>query len=97
MRLHPKPIVILEIDRLALSVDVAYICLMLTLLEIEEQALSLPNDQRAALAAHLLDSLPAIFHDEDTGIAEASRREAELDRDPSAGMTLEEFKSAFGR
>jgi len=69
---------------------------MATLIEIEKQALSLPDDQRAALAAQLLDSLPAILHDEDSGIAEATRRDAELDRDPSAGMTLEEFKSAFG-
>jgi len=70
---------------------------MVTLTEIEEQALLLPDDQRAALAAHLLDSLPAILHDEDAGIAEAARRDEELDRDPSAEMTLEEFKSAFGR
>jgi len=70
---------------------------MKTLSEIEEQALQLPEDQRAALAAHLLDSLPATLHDEDAGVAEAARRDAELDREPDAGMTLEEFKSAFTR
>jgi hypothetical protein len=70
---------------------------MVTLTELEEQALSLPDDQRAVLAAHLLDSLPAFLHDEDVGLAEASRRDAELDCDPSAGMTLGEFKSAFER
>jgi len=70
---------------------------MVTLIELEEQALALPDDQRAVLAAHLLDSLPAILHDEDTGIAEATRRDAELDRDSSVGMTLGEFKAAFGR
>jgi len=70
---------------------------MVTLTELEEQALLLREDQRAALAAHLLDSLPAIFHDEDAGLAEASRRDAELDNEPSAGMTLGEFKAAFGR
>lgn len=70
---------------------------MVTLIELEEQALALPDDQRAVLAAHLLDSLPAILHDEDTGIAEATRRDAEIDRDPSVGMTLGEFKAAFGR
>lgn len=70
---------------------------MVTLAELEEQALRLPEDQRAALAAHLLDSLPAILHDDDGGLAEAMRRDAELDEDPSAGMSLEEFKAAFGR
>lgn len=68
---------------------------MVTLIELEEQALQLPEDQRAVLAAHLLDSLPAILHEDDSGIAEAIRRDAELERDPSAGMTLEEFKAAF--
>jgi ABC-type lipoprotein export system ATPase subunit len=70
---------------------------MATLTEIEKQALSLPESQRAALAAHLLDSLPAILHDEDAGLAEAARRDAELDSDSSVGMTLDEFKKAFGR
>lgn len=68
---------------------------MVSLTELEEQALQLPDDQRATLAAHLLDSLPAIFHDDDHGLAEARRRDAELDRDSSAGMTLEEFKINF--
>ena len=81
---------------LAIWANLAYTSVMLTLTEIEEQALSLTDVQRAVLAAHLLDSLPAILHDEDAGIAEAARRDAELDRDPSAGMTLAEFKSAFG-
>lgn len=70
---------------------------MVTLAELEEQALRLPEDQRAALAAHLLDSLPAVLHDDDGGLAEAMRRDAELDEDPSAGMSLEEFKATFGR
>lgn len=70
---------------------------MVTFTELEEQALRLPDGQRAVLAAHLLDSLPAILHDDDGGIAEAVRRDAELDHDPSSGMTLEEFKSAFNR
>jgi len=70
---------------------------MVTLIELEEQAMRLPEDQRAILAAHLLESLPAILHDEDAGIGEAMRRDSELDRDPSSGMTLEKFKKAFGR
>lgn len=70
---------------------------MLTVTELEEQAMQLPEDQRAFLAAQLLESLPAILHDDDAGVAEAMRRDAELDRDPSSGMSLNEFRSSFGR
>jgi len=59
--------------------------------------MQLPEDQRAALAAHLLDSLPAVLHDDDSGLAEAMRRDAELDSDPSMGMTLEELRKSLGR
>jgi len=79
------------------SIPVSYPQDMATLIEVEEQALQLPEDQRARLAAHLLESLPAILHDEDAGVSEAMRRDAELDEDPSAGMTLDEFRAAFGR
>jgi Putative addiction module component len=59
--------------------------------------MQLPEDQRAFLAAQLLESLPAILHDDDAGTAEAMRRDVELDRDPSAEMSLEEFRTSFGR
>ena len=70
---------------------------MVTLTELEEQVLQLPEDQRAFLAAQLFESLPAILHDEDAGVAEAMRRDAELDRDPTSAMSLEEFERSFGR
>lgn len=70
---------------------------MVNIAELEEQAMQLPQDQRAALAAHLLSSLPAILHDDDEGIAEAMRRDAELDRDPSSGLTLQEFRQTLGK
>lgn len=70
---------------------------MVGLAEIEAEAMRLPQDQRAALAAHLLESLPGILHDHDDGVAEAIRRDVELDQDPSARMTMEEFRRAFGR
>lgn len=70
---------------------------MTTLNEIETSAMTLPEKQRAELASHLLSSLPAILPDEDEGLAEALRRDAELDVDPSMGMTMDEFKSAVGR
>ncbi len=68
---------------------------MATLQEIEKSVMSLPEDERAQLASKLLCSLPAVLHDEDDGIAEAERRDAELDRDPASGMTMGEFKAAF--
>ena len=70
---------------------------MVTVAKLEEQAMQLLQDQRAAIAAHLLSSLPAILHDDDDGIAEAMRRDAELDRDPPSGQTLQEFRQSLGR
>jgi hypothetical protein len=35
--------------------------------------------------------------EDDGGLAEALRRDAEMDADPSACLTLEEFKRAVGR
>lgn len=68
---------------------------MTTLLEIEKTAMQLPDDERAKLASALLCPLPSVLHDEDGGIAEALRRDADLDRDPSKGMTIAEFRSEF--
>ena len=38
--------------------------------------MTLPDQQRAALASHLLESLPAVLQDDDDGLAEALRRDA---------------------
>jgi putative addiction module component (TIGR02574 family) len=65
---------------------------MRTLSDLELQAMELTEADRAALAAHLLDSLPAILSDDDGGVAEALRRDAELERDPAAGVTLDELR-----
>lgn len=69
---------------------------MVTLAEIQEQAMRLGESDRAALASLLLESLPPDL-DEDDGAAEASRRDAEMDTDPSASLTDEQFKTAIGR
>ena len=66
---------------------------MESLPKIEEDAMALPAKGRTRLAVTLLRSLPAFLED---GIAEAERRDAELDRDSSCGMSMEEFKAAFG-
>ena len=62
---------------------------MSTIAEVEKLALDLPDSERAVLAAHLLHSLPSVLHDEDEGIAEALRRDAEFDADPDIGISLE--------
>lgn len=64
---------------------------MVTILEVEKLALDLPESQRAVLAADLLGSLSSMLHDEDEGIAEALRRDAELEANPSLGMSLEQL------
>jgi hypothetical protein len=68
---------------------------MVTLPEIEQTAMQLPDRERAVLAAHLLDSLPSVLHDEDDGVAKAIRRDAELDTDPETGVSLQEFRQSF--
>ena len=55
---------------------------MSTILEVEKLALDLPERERAALAANLLNSLPGILSDDDEGVAEALRRDAEIEADP---------------
>jgi putative addiction module component (TIGR02574 family) len=67
-----------------------YTSTMSTITEVEKLALDLPETDRALLAAHLLDSLPAVLHDEDGGVAEALRRDAEIDADPKSGMSLKQ-------
>jgi len=61
---------------------------MASRVEIEKLALSLPEKQRATLAANLLESLPSVLSDEDEGIAEALRRDADLDANPHEAITL---------
>jgi len=59
--------------------------------ELEKFALELPEHQRATLAIHLLHSLPAPLQEDDEGISEALRRDAELDADPTLGISFEDF------
>ncbi len=61
--------------------------------KIEKPALDLRERQRATLAAKLLESLPAILWDEDEGIAEALRRDTDLDADPDRAISLEQLDS----
>ena len=65
--------------------------------ELEQEAMKLPEAQRATLACRLLDSLPGVLSDDDEGVAEAMRRDAELERDPGAGLSLEELRRTLER
>jgi hypothetical protein len=61
---------------------------MATIVEIEKLALNLPERERATLAANLLESLPGVLSDEDEGLAEALRRDAEIDANPDQTISL---------
>lgn len=61
---------------------------MATIFEVEKLALDLSERERAKLAANLLDSLPGVLSDEDEGVAEALRRDAEIDTDPNQAISL---------
>jgi putative addiction module component (TIGR02574 family) len=58
--------------------------------DIEKQALSLPDQERAKLADRLIASLPPDFTYEEE-IEEAERRSREMDEDPSKAITLEQL------
>jgi hypothetical protein len=65
--------------------------------EIQQQASALSICEKAELAAALLESLPPVLADEDEGLAEAHRREEEMDGVPPAAMTWEELRRGLGR
>jgi hypothetical protein len=69
----------------------------MNLTEIQSGALNLPEDQRAALAAELLGSLPAVLSDFDDGSEEAGRRIAEMKIDPGSRRTWDQVKAELGR
>lgn len=70
---------------------------MTTIAEVEKLAFDLPETQRAILAAHLLESLPAVLLDDDDGIAEALSRDAALDQDPASAISLEQLDEQVAR
>ncbi len=64
---------------------------MATLSELERFALDLPENQRAVLAAQLLQSLSGVLHEDDDGLQQAMNRDRELDSNPSLGLSLEQL------
>jgi len=61
--------------------------------DMNSQAPDLPEKERASLASRPLRSLPPVALEKDEGVAEALRRNAELDADPSQAMTLRDLHS----
>lgn len=70
---------------------------MTRLQALRQEVLTLTDAERAVLATDLLETLPALLSDADEGVAEALRRDAELDRDPSAGLSWADVKRGLGR
>ena len=66
---------------------------MATILEVEKLALDLSEKERAVLAANLLESLPGVLFDDDEGVAEALRRDEELDANPDQAISLAQLDS----
>jgi putative addiction module component (TIGR02574 family) len=74
-----------------------YSRIVATITEVETLALDLPESQRAILAAQLLGSLPPVLHDEDEGVAEAIRRNADLEANRASGISLEQLDEQVRR
>jgi hypothetical protein len=49
------------------------------------------------LAAQLLGSLSEVLAEDDDGVAEALRRDADLERNPASAMTLDELRRSLPR
>lgn len=69
----------------------------MNLAEIQKESLNLPEDQRAALAAELFGSLPALLSDFHGGSQEAGRRITEVKADPASQRTWDQVKAELGK
>ena len=66
-----------------------------TISEIHQLALGMSEKERAQLAARLLESLPEVLRDNDDGVAEAHRRDAEIQETPSASISFAELDAVI--
>lgn len=65
--------------------------------EIRAQVGKLTDREKAALVVDLLESLPAVLDDEDEGLAEAQRRDEELDRNPDLAISWDQLRRGIRR
>jgi hypothetical protein len=63
--------------------------------ELTSMIMKLPDKQRAQLVAKMLASLPSVLTDQDDGIAEALRRDAELQGGTQQAISLEDLDTAI--
>lgn len=63
--------------------------------ELTSMVMKLPDKQRAQLVANLLASLPSVLTDQDDGVAEALRRDAELQDGTQQAISLEDLDAAI--
>lgn len=63
--------------------------------ELTSMAMTLPDEQRAQLVANLLASLPSVLTDQDEGIAEALRRDAEINDGSQPAISLDDLDAAI--
>jgi hypothetical protein len=82
-----------RLRRLSSRGSQSYPSRMATIVEVKKLALDLPEKERAVLAANLLESLPGVLWDEDDGVAEALRRDAQMDADPDQVISLAQLDS----
>lgn len=66
---------------------------MATMVEIKKLALNLSEKERATLAANLLESLPGVLSDQDEGVAEALRRDGEIEANPDQAISLAQLEA----
>lgn len=70
---------------------------MMRLQLLKKEAMSLADAERAVLASDLLQTLLVVLSDEDEGLAEALRRDAELDADSPDGIEWKDLRKELGR
>lgn len=70
---------------------------MTRLQQLERDAKSLTDAERAEFAAILLATLPVVLADDDAGVAEALRRESEMDATGDQGISWDELRRGLGR
>jgi hypothetical protein len=63
--------------------------------ELTSIVMKLPDEQRTRLVANLLASLPTVLTDQDEGIAEALRRDAELNDGTQQTISLDDLDAAI--
>jgi hypothetical protein len=83
----------IEVQLLPTHLAQSYSSCMATIIELETLALDLPEQDRARLAANLLESLPGVLSDKDEGIAEALKRDADLEANPDQVISLAQLDS----